>query len=240
MVDEDNLSLLSIESLATKCAEETQHVFQKLTQDTRYCFELFRRAIAEGNQVAWQAIHEQYGPQVNRWVKRAIDRLFDGILSSDFQEDFVSEVFLRFLRSYTTEKLAQAREIKSILAYMKTCAVTTVLDARRKMKHEQLSKTANEDADAEEKEVVETLPGPEARLQENETLQILRSRLKTEQEFIVMYAWIYLTLSPREVYAQYPGKFRDIDEVYQCKANVLARLKRDNDLRNFLRGMPEK
>jgi len=51
-----------------------------------------------------------------------------------------------------------------------------------------------------------------------------------------VYASFSLALSPREILAEYPGLFRDIKETYQYKANLLDRLERDDEIRDFARG----
>jgi hypothetical protein len=48
-----------------------------------------------------------------------------------------------------------------------------------------------------------------------------------------VYASFHLALSPREILAEFPDEFRDIKEIYQYKANLLERLERDADIKEF-------
>jgi len=58
--------------------------------------------------------------------------------------------------------------------------------------------------------------------------------LCNEKERRVVYGSFVLALKPRELYAQFRETFRDVKEVYRVKENVLARLRRDAELQEFL------
>ena len=61
---------MAVADLAHRCAEETQHYLQQQSHDPRYCFELFRRAVEDRDQVAWEIICVQYEPLVAGWVTK--------------------------------------------------------------------------------------------------------------------------------------------------------------------------
>ena len=75
---------------------------------------------------------------------------------------------------------------------------------------------------------------PEDIMQADEFWQIIRKKSRNLQEYIVVYASFSLDLSPREILAEYPGVFSDIKEIYQHKANLLDRLERDEEIKNFI------
>jgi hypothetical protein len=58
--------------------------------------------------------------------------------------------------------------------------------------------------------------------------------LHDEKERRVVYGSFVLALKPRELYAQFQDTFRDVNEVYRVKENVLARLRRDAELAELL------
>jgi hypothetical protein len=62
------------------------------------------------------------------------------------------------------------------------------------------------------------------------------ARLRNEKERRVVYGSFVLALKPRELYAQFREAFRDVNEVYRVKENVLARLRRDTELQKLLGG----
>jgi hypothetical protein len=63
---------------------------------------------------------------------------------------------------------------------------------------------------------------------------IVLGRLHDEKERLVIDESFVLGLKPREIYDKYPQKFTDVDEVYKIKQNILARLRRDPELKKLL------
>ncbi|HIC88166.1 MAG TPA: hypothetical protein EYP04_02005, partial [Anaerolineae bacterium] len=80
---------MDIVSLAVRCSEETERFRRGDPYDERPCFELFRRAVVERDQVAWLLIHEQYTPLIRSWVRKEL-LLYPDLL--DEVEDLVQDV----------------------------------------------------------------------------------------------------------------------------------------------------
>jgi len=72
------------------------------------------------------------------------------------------------------------------------------------------------------------------RVHRRELWDQINARLSNEKERRVVYGSFVLALKPRELYAQFRETFRDVKEVYRVKENVLARLRRDAELQEFL------
>jgi hypothetical protein len=70
-------------------------------------------------------------------------------------------------------------------------------------------------------------------IQRREFWAWLEARLHNEKERRVVYGTFFLALKPRELHIQFQGLFRDQAEVHRVKENVLARLRRDPELRRF-------
>ena len=70
VTDPIDLRVLALASVAQRCARETELFFQRRRYNPRYCFELFRRAIVERSQGAWELAYAQYRPLVAGWVER--------------------------------------------------------------------------------------------------------------------------------------------------------------------------
>ena len=102
------------------------------------------------------------------------------------------------------------------------------------MRRRQFDQQLERNEDGEETAPAESGPTPEELVQNEEIWQLIQSRLKDKKEQTVVYASFHLGFSPRQIFAEHPKVFRDINEVYQCKANVWARLGRDSDLRKLL------
>ena len=233
MSHENEIQLMTVADLAQRCAQETILYFKDRIHDTRYCFELFRRAICDHDDPAWKAIIIQYKPSVARWVNRWADKHPDFPLAREEEEDFIDEAFIRFWSHFTPDKFSRSDGLDGILKYLKMCVNSAILDIWRKMRHRQFDQVLEGENEGETSDPSEDSPTPEETLQADEIWKLIKVRLKDEKERIVVYASFFLGLSPREILTEYPGMFRDIEEIYQCKANVLARLGRDPDLRDL-------
>ena len=227
MSHENDLEQMPLGDLSKRCAQETDSYFRKKSNDSRYCLELFRRAIIHRDNDAWDAIYVQYQPQVERWVYR--HSKFTSI-DQDVQ-DLTMQAIERFLKYFTAEKFNASQSLPAILNYFQTCVNGVIMDCWRKIRQVQLEQMDEE----YEREILDDGPSVEDALEEEELWQLVKSRLKDDKEYRLVYASIVLDLSSREILAEYPELFRDISDVYRCSANVLARLQRDPELRKFLK-----
>ena len=226
MSQENELQHMPVAHLAQKCAQETQHYFRKKSNDSSYCLELFRRAILNGDEDAWDAIYNQYQPQVERWVYRHPD--FPSV--DQDAEDFTMQALERFVKYFTAEKLSKSQSLAAILNYLQMCVNGVILDCWRKMHQAQFEQLEDDD----ERTTAGQKPSVEDLMESGELWQLVKNRLKDEKEYTVVYASISLDLSPRQILAEYPEVFEDISEIYRCSANVWARLERDPEIRKFV------
>jgi RNA polymerase sigma factor (sigma-70 family) len=232
MSHENELHQMPVEALAQRCAQETDFYFKNKNYDSKYCFELFRRAIRDGDGQAWEAVMLQYQPLVVRWVDRWMTKHADSSQFNEETQDFVAQAFERFWASFTPAKLEKSQSLAAVLSYLQMCVNGALTDSWRKLSRTRLEQES-ESEEEEQKELPDPNPTPEERLQKGEFWQLVRKKAKDTKEYIVIYASFYLALSPREILAEYPGEFRDIKEIYQYKANFLDRLGRDDDFKDF-------
>jgi hypothetical protein len=216
---------------ASRCATETERFFQGKNYDPSDCFELFRQAILERNQQAWEAVYGQYQTLVGRWVQQHPG--FE--LSGEETLYFVNRAFEKIWVALTPEKFRNFTELRALLGYLKMCVHSVITDHSRSHKLAELVELA-EEAGYEERE-----PGPslEERVLERADRQkfweTLYARLNSEKERQVIYGSFFLNLKPRELYDQFRNQFTNVDEVYLIKQNVLARLRRDPQFMELLR-----
>jgi hypothetical protein len=64
--------------------------------------------------------------------------------------------------------------------------------------------------------------------------QLLETRLKDERERRLVYGLFVLDLKPRQLLEEFNGLFRDVQEIYRLKENVMERLRRDSDFQDAL------
>jgi hypothetical protein len=111
------------------------------------------------------------------------------------------------------------------------CVNGAITDALRKARRIQWDHNAGE----EEQEFSEPALTPEELLQASEFWQLIRKKARDRKEYIVVYASYHLDLSPREILAEYPGEFKDVNEIYQHKTNFRERMERDEEIKELVR-----
>ena len=228
MTDEVDLQHLPVDDLAKRCARETELFFQHQVQDSKYCFELFRRAIRDANQFAWDMIYAQYRSLVTGWVKNST--AFQA--SSEQAEYFVNGAFGKIAVILTAEKFGRFAEIGSLLRYLKMCVHSVIVDHNRLA--DQVNLYPLDDVENE----ASTDPTLESQTMERSYRQtfwdLVSQRLHDEKERMVMQGLFILALKPRELYKRAQHMFSDVDEIYRVKQNILARLGRDPEFGKLL------
>lgn len=228
MSHENEPQHMPLADLADWCAHQTELYFQHHSHDPRYCFELFRRAIRERDQSAWELICLQYQGLVAGWVRQ----------HSRFEESgeevqyFVNGAFGKIAISLTPDKFMGFSDIGSLLRYLKMCVHSVIIDYQRLAEQERFAPL--EDASNEES----SEPTPEEqtldRSEQKALWDRINSRLQDEKERAVIYGSFVLDLKPQELYELFRNLFNDIDEIYRVKQNIISRLRRDPEFRNFL------
>jgi hypothetical protein len=225
-----DLQRITLAGIAHRCAQETELFFQRQRYDPRYCFELFRRAIIERKQGAWELVYAQYRSLVSGWVER--HPAFQA--SGEEVQYFVNRAFEKMWAALGPEKFGHFPDLKSVLRYLQMCVHSVIVDFLRLKEQETLLHddqklvARRETAEPTVEQHVLT------RMQHEDLWNCLNQRLKNDKERRVVYGTFVLALKPRELYARSREMFQDVQEVYRIKENVIARLRRDSELRTFL------
>lgn len=230
MSSQPELRVLTLTGVAYRCGKETQLFFQRQANDPRYCFELFRRAIEERSQAAWDLVYRQYLVLVCSWAQR-----HPSFPTCGEEAEFLANcAFEKMWGALSAERFARLPDLKSVLRYLQMCVHSAVVDQAR------LWEMPGADLPSEESTTMADAEGLSARDQaldradRSRFWEELGLRLVSEQERKVVYGSFVLALKPREIVAEYPGTFEDIGEVYRVKANLLERLRRDPELGKVL------
>ena len=230
MSRENKPTQLLLTDLARICAEETELFFQHRDNDTRYCFELFQRAIRENDQYAWEIIYDQYQSLVSGWVKHHSG--FE--TSGEEAQFFVTAAFAKISSILTSDKIDKFSDLRSLLSYLKMCVHSVITDynrtsdrARLQISFEEIQFDIKSSSPTQESDMLDKL--------DNQTLwACLNEKLNNENERLVMQGIFVLALKPRELCDYYEGVFTDVEDVYRIKQNIFARLRRDSEFRKFL------
>lgn len=216
---------MSLPALMRACEGEAR---LSRREEKGYCFELFQRAIDDGDDAAWSALQIQYQQLVLSWV---YNRLPDASPEkvSDLTQGTM-EKFWRTLTAHTTPLAERFPHVGSLLNYLRQCAFTTVVDDQRRMQRqarlEQKLQTLHQlrsDATDPEQTVLDQL-FQERRLAEVQTW--LQEHVTDEQEKLILFLSFEQNLSPMEIARHRPDHFPDAQTVRRIKERVLKRARR--------------
>jgi len=224
-----DLGRWDLAEVARRCAQETTRFFQGQDQDGRFCYELFRRALLERDDCAWELLYAQYRPLIAGWVKRHPSFPSSG----EDNEYFVNRALEKFWTALPPKRFSRFPNLPALLRYLQMCVHSAIIDYVRRA--ERLAVCALDD--------IGRVGNPTNVTLEDEVLtssyreefwREIDQRLHSEKERHVVYGSFVLALKPREILARFSDIFRDIQEVYRTKENVLARLGRDHELQKLL------
>lgn len=118
---------LAVDALARRCAEETDRFHSRASTDPAYCFELFRRALADGSLEALVHIYQGYEPQVCAWAYR-----HRGFAQARESADFFAHAALSaFYFALRGPKFRQFSTLPQVLSYLKLCVHTAIVQHLR-------------------------------------------------------------------------------------------------------------
>lgn len=226
-----------IQALAERCSAQISDFRRDHPSDETPCIELFRLALVEHNQEAWESLYHTYYPLVTRWVC-----FHPGFrITGEDVDYFANQAFARFWL-YGAQRASAGcfKRIADYLQYLKRCVWSAIEDELRWIRKDALGEVyRTNDSDASR---VVNIPefnlstddrgsgSFEQRIESEASLQKLRRLLwdvlLDENESLVAEAIWQHGLSPQQVHRRYPSRFADEAEVSQIRRNILRRLTR--------------
>jgi DNA-directed RNA polymerase specialized sigma24 family protein len=189
------------------------------------CYELFRRAIEQRDADAWADIGRNYRGLLVAWAAQSSARS----LSAEQPEDIADQAFARAWAALSSAHFSAFPHIASLMAYLRICVRTTVVDHAREQAGQLRAAQSIESAAmsaAPEQTVLEELDRTEIwRL-------ILRITSNRQERIIVRESLVY-ALPPRAIQARHPDMFADVMQVYRVKRNLINRFQRNRDLQRL-------
>jgi DNA-directed RNA polymerase specialized sigma24 family protein len=218
---------MDLNTLMRRCAIESERFYRGQQHDTSYSYELFRRALVERSEAAWEKLFLHYSGLVEGWVRR------NGAFSSsgESSEYFVVGAFTKFWRAISPERFASFPTLASLLHYLQLCATSVVIDSVRA---QSWAEVVPEDT-VSHNTVSPQMPDEEAvsRVQREEFWGLVNAQLNGEVERVVVYCSFVLGLTPRAIFARHNHLFTSVNDVYNVKRNVLGRLGRNAQLKQM-------
>jgi DNA-directed RNA polymerase specialized sigma24 family protein len=229
MTSSHDLNALTLAGLTHRCAQETESFFQRNAYDPAFCFELFRRAILERNQRAYECLYTQYRPMVAGWVERHPS--YPG--AGEEVQYFVNRSFEKLWHALTPEKFQRFPNLKALLSYLKLCTHSVVIDHARVRQHALVDQAHGDALLAGQPASTNVESDAVYNAQQQEFWRVINRRLTNEKEQAVVFGSFVLAMKPAELQLRYAHLFSDVKDVYRTKQNVLDRLRRDPELLNF-------
>lgn len=226
-IDRQTIAGMDVSVLQRYCQIESDRFFRGQPHDTRFAYELFRRALVERCEAAWEILFYQYRPLVESWVRRSSAFSSTG----ESSEYFVGSVFTRLWQAITPERFASFPTLGSLLHYLQMCASCVVIDCVRSQSWaevipEALTQGFDQIIDAPDEEAIN-------RASREEFWHSINALLAGDAERCVIYHSFIMGRKPGEIYEMRRDLFDSVTEVYNVKRNILGRLSRNRELRRM-------
>jgi hypothetical protein len=220
-------AVMQLAALIRRCTAESERFYRGQPHDTRFSYELFRRALVERDETAWEYVYAHYSPLVESWVRRS--GAFAG--SGETGEYFVVAAFTRFWRA-VAKRFEQFPTLASLLHYLQLCAGSVVIDSVRaqswaEMLPEEAIPSGYDSQLSPDEEAMK-------RVDCEEFWSYINTQLNSEAERVVVFRSFVLGMKPCDIYQMRQDLFQSISDVYNVKRNVLGRLSRNTELRRML------
>jgi DNA-directed RNA polymerase specialized sigma24 family protein len=186
--------------------------------------ELFRRAIVEGDEMAWSEGMRRYRTLLVYWASRCAAKASIGECGDDIADQAISRAWT----ALSAVDFNRFPNLASILAYLRACVTSAVIDCARGQQ------AAERLAQAYEMRQVATPEQIAIEQYDRQALwKIVFSNVQSEQERVVLVETFVHAQPPRAILARYPQLFASAHDVYNVKRNVFERLKRCPELRRL-------
>jgi hypothetical protein len=211
---------LSIDDLAQLCASETAKFNQRQPSDAQFCFELLRRALAEGVAEAFTRIYQIYERQVRVWVHSHTRFAQTG----ESDEYFVSAAWSTFYFALRGHKFAGFPALPQVLAYLKLCVHTSIMLYLRDQQPAALALGEHPAIAAAER------PEPFDMTRLNERIAQL---LPDARDRLLAHGVFAEDLKPRQIVKAYPGEWKSERDVTVALFRIRRILRNDAQLRRL-------
>ncbi len=235
---------LPVYELEQACRQESLLFQRRQPTDGRFGLDLFRRALEDHNEAAWEALLRVYGNLVAHWV-RSHPHFRDSLEEEAY---FVNRAFERLWRNVAESpgKFRRFPNLAALLRFVKLCVHSAVVDDGPPL---QALKEAGPGLIMGLDEADRLTARPPLSLMMVEDVnssapaggrdfwRAVDNCLTNETERVVIYGYFYYGLKNQELYAIYPHLFQSVKQLANVRLNVLRRLARLPELEAILRDL---
>jgi DNA-directed RNA polymerase specialized sigma24 family protein len=213
----------SLSELADSCKNELNHFSRREGYDEQYCLEIFRRAMLQGESLAWELLHKCFKPTMLRWLRSHPHR--DAASRLDSEENYIVQAFERFWSSTVHNQQLEFRTLAAALSYLHASLNGAILDTLRTYSR------AKEDP----------LPEPgspgEPVVEESDdsnVWRIIQHMLPDKRERRLAYLLFHCGFKSREIVQLFPKEFSNVQQIYRLHRHIIERLQRNRDRLQWL------
>ena len=215
----------SIHALISGCQREA---YEGRENEQGYCFELFRRALQDKDNQAWEAVEKQYWGLVSSWCYEYLKQE----LPIDEVDLFVRSALIRFWQTLSVRQQTlneQFAHIGSLLKYLQQCTATVIHDHNRDLRRRDrlhdacTSISTGHDPRAFEDQVIDQMEQSDL---VKRIANWVRVYVEDEREKLILKLSYEDGLAPRRIAELHPESFGSVKEVHHIKERVVRRLRR--------------
>jgi DNA-directed RNA polymerase specialized sigma24 family protein len=227
---------MRLDALTGCCMNEINKYRRGEAHDDTYCLEIFRRAIVQQDERAWEVLVARFHDTMISWLRRHPGS--ELACQRESEQYFIDRAFTRFWRSTVQKRQMEFSTLAAALYYLKTCLVCEVLDVLRSERRSRELPLPDvgfsEHAQWQEKEALRQesrFAEPQANDpdESDELWEAIESLLPDQRDRRLAYLLYYCNLKPRQVVYYCPDEFSDVKEVYYLGRNIYDRLIRNRD-----------
>ena len=215
---------LPSEGVLRKVRDELAEIDGGALERDEESYELFRRAVVVRDADAWAEIYHRYRPLLISWAQR---RSATAQLNED-PAGLADQALVRAWRALTPERFSQFPTMAALMAYLRACVYSTVVDATRAQ-----VRADRERAQLDEGRVAQASPEQIVvdKLAYVGLWRAVSAIATNPAERVVLLESFICEQRPREIQARHPDIFPNVAAVYKAKRNLLERLQRVPELR---------
>jgi len=192
------------------------------THDTGYT--LFHQAIVDRDAEAWASICTCYQPLLMHWANQSCASM----AIDESTMDLADQAFARAWAALTPICFGKFANLAALLGYLRRCVTSVAIDCvRAQTARSRMREQLDEHSVATPEQIV--LHDADCR----ELWHLVSQVVATAQERTILDECFVLDLPPRLILTRHPDLFATIGAVYAAKRNLLERLRRSPELRQF-------
>ncbi len=182
------------------------------------CVALFRRAVLQRDQQAWEAVQQCFTETVRGWLHRHPKREIASGPGSE--EQYVAQVFARCWQA-VDDRQVEVQTVADVLRYVRVYVNVVLLDALRASAQPGMMPWPQA-SNGEE-------PGAAGRHESGEAWDMLRALLPDPREQRLAYLLFHCGLLPREIVRACPEEWSSEQEIHRLRHLILERLLQNAD-----------